>query len=100
MSFDGVITGAIAEEIKSRILGGKIEKIYQPENDELVFHIHAQGTGHRLYASCNSSHPRIHFIREIPENPSSPLAFCMLLRKHLQSGRNLDVRQKDSERII
>ena len=100
MSFDGVITGAIAEEIKSRILGGKIEKIYQPENDELVFHIHAKATGHRLYASCNSSHPRIHFIREIPENPSSPLAFCMLLRKHLQSGRILDVRQKDSERII
>lgn len=100
MSFDGVITGAIAEEIKSRILGGKIEKIYQPENDELVFHIHAKGTGHRLYASCNSSHPRVHFIREIPENPSAPLSFCMLLRKHLQSGRILDVRQKDSERIL
>ena len=100
MAFDGIVTCAAARELKDTLLLGKIEKIYQPESDELVFHIHTKKGNFRLYASCGSDHARIHLITENPPNPPAPLAFCMLLRKHLQGGRITEIRQKDSERII
>ena len=100
MSFDGLITKAIVAEMNTNILGGKIEKVYQPEADELVINIHSKTGNFRLYASSNSSHARVHFIKENPVNPSAPLSFCMLLRKHIQGGRISEIIQKDSERII
>ena len=100
MAFDGIITCAMASELRDRILLGKIEKVYQPENDELVFHIHTKKGNVKLYASVNSSHARVHLIEENLQNPPAPLAFCMLMRKHLQGGRIVSVEQKDCERII
>lgn len=100
MAFDGIVTAAAAFELKEKLLLGKIEKVYQPEPDELVFHIHTRNGNYRLYASAASDHARIHLITENPPNPAVPLAFCMLLRKHLQGGRITDICQKDSERII
>lgn len=100
MSFDGIITGAIVSEMNKNILGGKIEKVYQPEADELVINVHSKSGNFKLYASCNSNHARIHFIKENPVNPPEPLSFCMLLRKHIQAGRISEIIQKDSERII
>lgn len=100
MAFDGIITCAMVHELQDTILLGKIEKVYQPENDELVFHIHTKKGNVKLYASVNSARSCLHFIETNPANPPAPLAFCMLLRKHLQGGRIVDIRQKDGERII
>ncbi|MEG0923567.1 MAG: NFACT RNA binding domain-containing protein [Anaerovoracaceae bacterium] len=100
MAFDGIVTYGIVKELQEKIILGKIEKVYQPESDELVFHIHTKTGNCKLYASCNSSHARVHFIEGNLANPASPLSFCMLLRKHLQGGRIVSVEQKDSERII
>jgi len=100
MSFDGIITSAIVSEMNENILGGKIEKVYQPEADALVINIHSKTGNFKLYASCNGSHARVHFIKGNPVNPATPLSFCMLLRKHIQAGRISEIIQKDSERII
>lgn len=100
MAFDGIITCAMVKELQDKIQLGKIEKVYQPENDELVFHIHTRTGNVKLFASVGSAHARLHFIEENPQNPPVPLAFCMLLRKHLQGGRIVEIAQKDSERII
>lgn len=100
MAFDGIITCAMVKELQDKIYLGKIEKVYQPESDELVFHIHTKTGNVKLFASVGSAHARLHFIEENPQNPPSPLAFCMLLRKHLQGGRIVEISQKDSERII
>ena len=100
MAFDGIVTCAVAQELKNTLLMGKIEKIYQPESDELVFHIHTKKGNRRLYASASSNHARIHLIEENPPNPPAPLPFCMFLRKHLQGGRITDIAQKDCQRII
>lgn len=100
MAFDGIITCAMVKELQEKILLGKIEKVYQPEADELVFNIHTRKGNVKLYGSCSSSHARVHLIEESPLNPPEPLAFCMLLRKHLQGGRIVDISQKGSERII
>ncbi len=100
MAFDGIITSAMVRELQDTILLGKIEKVYQPENDELVFHIHTRAGNVKLYASASSNHARLHFIEANLPNPPAPLSFCMLLRKHLQGGRIVDIAQKDAERII
>lgn len=100
MAFDGIVTRAMVRELQDRILLGKIEKVYQPEADELVFHIHTKNGNVKLLASAGSAHARVCFITENPVNPPAPLAFCMLLRKHLQGGRITEISQKDSERII
>lgn len=100
MAFDGIVTRAMVRELQDRILLGKIEKVYQPEADELVFHIHTKNGNVKLLASAGSAHARVCFITENPVNPLAPLAFCMLLRKHLQGGRITEITQKDSERII
>ncbi len=100
MSFDGMVTGAVAHQLSHLLTGGKIEKIYQPEADEIILNIHSGRENYKLYISSNSSHARIHLITEATSNPLNPLGFCMLLRKHLQGGRISAIRQKDSERIV
>lgn len=100
MAFDGIIVSAAARELSTLLAGGKIEKIHQPEADELVFHIRAQSGSCKLYASSGSSHARFHMLTETPENRKVPFAFCMLLRKHLAGGRITGIRQKDSERVL
>lgn len=100
MAFDGIITKGIVKEMQDKILYGKIEKVYQPEKDELVFNIHTKTGNQKLFASANSSASRIHFVKKTPSNPPTPLSFCMLLRKHLQGGRITQISQFNSDRII
>lgn len=100
MSFDGIVTGAVTRELREALVGGKIEKIYQPEADEIICSIHSGRERYRLYLSSNSSHARMHLIQEPTVNPQNPPSFCMLLRKHIQGGRINDIIQKDSERIV
>lgn len=100
MSFDGMVTGAVAHQLSDTLTGGKIEKIYQPEADEIILNIHSGRENYKLYISSNSSHARIHLITETTSNPMNPMGFCMLLRKHLQGGRITAIEQKDSERIV
>ena len=100
MAYDGIVTWAMVRELNHTILLGKIEKVYQPEADELVFHIHTRQGNVKLFGSAASAHARVHFIEENPINPPAPLPFCMLLRKHLQGGRITAIEQKGAERII
>ena len=100
MAFDGIVTMAAAKEIRPVIISGKIDKVYQPEADELVFNIHTKRGNVKLYASVNPAAARIHFIENSLQNPPAPLPFCMLLRKHIQGARITDVAQVGSERII
>ncbi|MBE6031002.1 MAG: fibronectin/fibrinogen-binding protein [Clostridiales bacterium] len=100
MAFDGLVTRAIAKELAQKIEYGKIEKIYQPDIDELVFNIHTKTGNVKLYASCNPSHARVHFTEQSFDNPAVPLSFCMLMRKHFTGGRITKVAQKNIERII
>ena len=100
MAFDGLMTRAVAKELRDRIVSGNVEKIYQPETDVLVFTIHTKEGNVKLLMSSGSSHARIHFVKDAPVNPAEPYPFCMLMRKHLNAARILDVTQVGSERII
>ncbi|QZY57132.1 Rqc2 family fibronectin-binding protein [Crassaminicella profunda] len=100
MPFDGMVVSAIAHELKEKIQKGKIEKIYQPETDEINIFIRCFKEKYKLLLSASSKNPRVHLTKVDKINPQSPPMFCMLLRKHLQGGRILDIRQKEFERII
>lgn len=100
MAFDGIVTMAVAHELHEKITQGKIDKIYQPESDELVFNIHTKQGNLKLYASVNSAAARLHLIEGSVQNPPAPFSFCMLLRKHLQGARITEVSQTGSERIV
>ena len=100
MAFDGIITQVIAHELSNKLTYGKIEKIYQPGNEELVIQIHTHSGNVKLFASCGSCSARVCLTNEKYTNPKNPPAFCMLMRKHLQGGRITAIQQRDSERII
>ncbi len=100
MAFDGITISGIVSEIKEKALGGRIDKIYQPESDEIVLNIRSLGSAYKLTLSANPSHPRLFFTDKQYTNPQNPPLFCMVLRKHLQSGKIIDITQPNFERIV
>ncbi|MGI6257657.1 MAG: Rqc2 family fibronectin-binding protein [Anaerovoracaceae bacterium] len=100
MAFDGIVTRAVAQELSAALTSGRIDKIYQPQRDELIFLIHNGKERRKLYASCNNDHPGIFLTEDEFQNPAEPPTFCMLLRKHLQGSRILQISQRGAERII
>ncbi len=101
MSFDGIVTKSVVKELKETLLGGgRIDKIYQPEKDEILINVHNKGNNHRLLISASSNNPRIYLTKNSKKNPQSPPMFCMLLRKHLSGGIILNIEQYSMDRII
>lgn len=101
MALDGITIRALALELSETLVGGKIDKINQPEKDEVLFTIRNNGSNHRLLISANSANPRIYLAKNYKkENPLKAPMFLMLLRKHLGGGRVLSIGQKDFDRNI
>lgn len=100
MALDGIVISNIVYEIKSLMLGGRIDKIYQPEADEIIMSVRGGGSNYRILFTSHSNHPRLHITNEQKKNPATPPVFCMLLRKHLSGGKLIDIIQPHFERII
>lgn len=100
MSFDGVVTKSVVKELKDVLLGGRIDRIFQPEKDEIAINIHSLGRNYRLLISASSNNPRIYLTNHSKKNPQTPPMFCMLLRKHLSGGTILNIEQFSMDRII
>lgn len=100
MSFDGIFTYGMIEELNEAIRGGRIAKIHQPFKHELVFHIRANGKNRKLPLSAHPSYARVHLTNETYDNPSTPPMFCMLLRKHLEGGFIDQVEQIGMDRMM
>ena len=100
MSYDGIVTGAMVRELSEAITFGKIEKIYQPQPEQLLFVMHTKRGKQRLFVSSSGNHSAAYLVGETPENPVKPPVFCMVLRKHLTAARITSVSQHESDRII
>ncbi|WP_163101441.1 Rqc2 family fibronectin-binding protein [Peribacillus alkalitolerans] len=100
MSFDGLFTRAMVEELSTNLKGGRISKINQPFKNELLMIVRANGKNHKLLISAHPSYARIQLTDETPDNPKEPPMFCMLLRKHLEGYIIEDIVQKELDRII
>lgn len=101
MALDGLVIHSIVDELSSKILGGKVDKVHQPENDELVLHIRNNKENFKLILSASASNPRVYIAENYKkENPISAPMFCMLFRKYIQNGIVVGVSQIGFERII
>lgn len=100
MAFDGVVISNIVRDMRERLLGGRIYKIYQPENDEINLVIKNHGATFRLMLNASATLPLVYFLSENKVNPAIAPNFCMLLRKHIGNGRIIGIEQPDFERII
>lgn len=100
MAFDGIVIANLVKDLKIKLEGGKINKIAQPEKDELLFTIKNNRENLRLLISVNASLPLIYFTEKNKPSPLTAPNFCMLLRKHIGTGRIVEITQPGLERII
>ena len=100
MAFDAGMLACVVSEIKKSALGARVEKVFQPERDEIVLQIRSFEGGRRLLINAGSNNPRIGFTETQKENPPSPPMLCMLLRKHLQGAKLSEIRQEGFERVV
>ena len=99
MAFDAGMLACTLSEIRRVALGARIEKVYQPERDEIVLQMRSFEGGRRLCINAGSGNSRIGFTTAAKENPQSPPMLCMLLRKHLQGAKLSEVSQAGFDRI-
>lgn len=100
MALDAVFLSGIVSELAPIITGGRIEKINQPERDEIVFAIHNGAENMRLLINAGAGNGRIQLTQRSFVNPSQPPMFCMLLRKYLSGARIERIYQPDWERLV
>jgi predicted ribosome quality control (RQC) complex YloA/Tae2 family protein len=100
MSFDGLFTKAMVDELSRTLKGGRINKVHQPYKNEVILTIRANGVNQKLLFSAHPSYARVQLTNEAYENPSEPPMFCMLLRKHIEGYILEDVYQVENDRMI
>lgn len=100
MAFDGIVVANLVRDMKEKLEGGKINKIAQPEKDELLFTVKNNRETLRLLVSASASLPLVYFTETNKLSPMTAPNFCMLLRKHIGTGRIIEVSQPGLERII
>ena len=100
MPMDGVMLGFVARELDQKLRDGRVDRVIQPERDEIHLLIRAQGANHRLVLSASANAARVHLSQHAKTGPMEPPMFCMLLRKHLASGRVQAVRRVAGDRIL
>lgn len=100
MAFDGITIRSLIFELNNKILNGRIDKIAQPEKDELLLTIKTPSGQQRLMLSVNASLPLAYLVSSNKPSPLTAPNFCMLLRKHINNGRITEISQPGLERII
>lgn len=100
MSYDGLFTHAIVEELRETILGGRISKIHQPFSNEIILRIRANRKNYHLLLSAHSQYARVQLTNMSYENPQQAPQFCMVLRKYIESSIVVDIQQVENDRII
>ncbi len=99
MALDGAFLYAVKKELEP-LIGGRVDRIHQPSREEIVIALRTRQGAKKLYISANAGSARVHITEKQVDNPQVPPMFCMLLRKHLGSGRLTAVRQDGLERIL
>ncbi len=100
MALDGCFLRLLKKEIEDRAIEAKVERIFQPSREELIFHLRGREERVKLFFSARTGSSRVHFTEASFENPQTPPMLCMLLRKHLVGARLAGVRMKGLERVL
>lgn len=99
MALDGAFLCTVKNELLP-LIGGRVEKIHQPSREEIIISLRTRQGSKKIFISANAGSARVHITENSVDNPQTPPMFCMLLRKHLGSGKLIDVRQDGLERIL
>ncbi|WNR46566.1 Rqc2 family fibronectin-binding protein [Paenibacillus roseipurpureus] len=99
MALDGLVLHAIVHELQM-VVGGRINKIHQPNENDIVLHIRTQRQNVKLLLSANPTYPRVQLTEQVTMNPMDAPMFCMLLRKHCENGVIEVVEQVGMERVL
>ena len=97
---DGITLYHIAKELNERLSGARIDRVQQPERDEVILTLRCPGENLSLLLSASADCARAHITQIKKANPLEPPALCMLMRKHLLGGRITCVRQVNADRIL
>ncbi|SFN43310.1 Predicted component of the ribosome quality control (RQC) complex, YloA/Tae2 family, contains fibronectin-binding (FbpA) and DUF814 domains [Pseudobutyrivibrio sp. UC1225] len=100
MALDGISIHSLVHEFNENLLNGKINKISQPEKEELLITINTQNGNKRLLISANASLPFMYITADNKPAPATAPGFCMLLRKHIGAGRIIEISQMELERAV
>lgn len=100
MPLDGFTLGLVARELHSALAGGRIDRIIQPERDELILTVRNLGANRALLLSASAGCARAHLTEVKKQSPLEPFSLCMLMRKHLLGGRITQIRAVDCDRIL
>ncbi|MGQ9780541.1 MAG: Rqc2 family fibronectin-binding protein [Bacillota bacterium] len=100
MSLDALVIAGLRRELEGRLLGARLERLFQPYRGDLLFSFRKGNEGYRLYFSADTPLPWVGLVETAPENPASAPSFCMLLRKYLLGSRLLRVDQPGGERRL
>ena len=100
MSFDGFFLHHMTDELRQQLLYGRIQKINQPFNQELVLQIRSNRQNHKLLLSVHPVFSRIQLTRTAFENPAVPTTFIMVMRKYLQGATIENISQIENDRIL
>ena len=100
MSFDGFFLHHMTEELRRELLGGRIQKINQPFEQELVLQIRSNRQSHKLLLSAHSVFGRVQLTETTFENPAVPNTFIMVMRKYLQGAVIEAIQQVENDRIL
>ena len=100
MALDGIYLSSLIEEIKDIIIDCRVDKVTQPEKDEIILSFKKNRKVYKLLISSSANYPRIHFTDFNKDNPAQAPIFCMVLRKYLNTATVLDIRQLNSDRLL
>ncbi len=100
MAFDGIITKQVVLELKNTLIGGKINKVFEPNKNEIILGIYCNGKNYALNISISSNNYRMNLTTNSKPNPLNAPNFCMLLRKHLVGSRITNIYSNCLERIV
>ena len=100
MAFDGITTKSIISELNNKLIGAKINKIFEPNKSEIILSAYNNGKNYNLNININPDFCRIHLTKYSKPNPWAALNFCMLLRKYLVGSKILNISNFDLERTI
>lgn len=100
MPLDGIVVRNIVDELNEKIIGGKIDRIAQPEIDEIILSIRKNRENYKLLLSSSPVYPRVNLTVEQKQGPVSAPMFCMVLRKHISGGKIVRIEQYNIDRVI
>lgn len=100
MAFDGIVTKQIVTELNTCLLNGKINKVFEPNKNEILFGVYANGKNYLLDICIDSTNYRLSLTKNSKQNPLHAPNFCMLLRKHLIGMRIKSISSYDLERVV